>query len=390
MNTSLQNKIVARGRSQGFTLVEVMVGLALSLLSMLIIIQIFSVSDARKRVTSGAAEGQQTANVSLYQLSRIIRLGGAGLTQAFNVWGCPIQAFRSAVQILPSPAAFPAPFALVPQGVRAIPVLIHAGAGTGGSDIIVVIAANGETGQVALQVIAPPQAGRLTLQRTNGVRAQDLILMTAPAAIANCQVAQVDPTFNGTTAPTTLPLAVASTLYNTAPGLAIAPYDANSVALHLGATPIFNMFGINATNSLVQYDLLNLSGTPASTIADNVFDMRARYGVLSAAGVGPVTWQDPSVPPWDVASLTAGNATALNLVDQIRAVRISMVFRSTEPVADVSPPSTYTMFPDDTPITVAIPAASQSYRYQVYDTVIPLRNLRYATNPLAPFLPYVR
>ena len=162
------------------------------------------------------------------------------------------------------------------------------------------------------------------------------------------------------------------------------------MALHLGATPIFNMFGINATNSLVQYDLLNLSGTPASTIADNVFDMRARYGVLSAAGVGPVTWQDPSVPPWDVASLTAGNATALNLVDQIRAVRISMVFRSTEPVADVSPPSTYTMFPDDTPITVAIPAASQSYRYQVYDTVIPLRNLRYATNPLAPFLPYVR
>ena len=59
MNTSLQNKIVARGRSQGFTLVEVMVGLALSLLSMLIIIQIFSVSDARKRVTSGAAEGSK-------------------------------------------------------------------------------------------------------------------------------------------------------------------------------------------------------------------------------------------------------------------------------------------------------------------------------------------
>ena len=323
-------------------------------------------------------------------MSRFIRLGGAGLTQAANVWGCPIQAFRSAVQILPSPTAFPAPFAAVPPAVRAIPVLIHAAAGSGGSDIIVVIAANGETGQVALQVIAPPQADHLTLQRTNGVRAQDLILMTAPAAIANCQVAQVDPTFNGTSAPTKLPLAVASTLYNTTPGLAITPYNASSVALHLGATPIFNMFGINATNSLVQYDLLNLSGTPASAIADNVFDLRARYGVLDAAGAGPISWQDPINAPWDVPSLTAGTPAALALVDRIRAVRISMVFRSTEPVTDVSPPSSYIMFPDDTPITVAIPAASQSYRYQVYDTVIPLRNLRYVTNPLAPFLPYAR
>ena len=368
-------------RDRGFTLVEVLVGLALSLLSMLIIIQLFSVSDARKRVTTGAAEGQQTANVSLYQVSRVIRLGGAGLTQASGIWGCSIQAFRSAVQILPAPAAFPAPFAAVPQTVRAVPVLIHAAAGTSGSDIIAVIAGNSETGQAELQVIAPPSATGLTLQRTNGVRDQDLILMTAPASIANCQIAQVDPTYNGTTAPNTLPLGVTGTFYNTTAGLAGASYNANSVALHLGRTPIFTMFGINAVNSLEQFDLLNLSGTPSSVIADNVFDMRARYGVVNAAGTGPITWQPPSAAPWDVASLTAGTLGARDLVDRIRAVRISMVFRSTEPVVDASPPTTYTMFPDDNPISVSIPTAGQLYRYQVYDTVIPLRNLRYVPTP---------
>ncbi len=381
MNISLQSEVHVRDRVQGFTLVEVMVGLALSLLSMLIIIQLFSVSDARKRVTTGAAEGQQTANVSLYQVSRVIRLGGAGLTQSSGIWGCPIQAFRSATQILPRPAAFPAPFATVPQTVRAVPVLIHAAAGAGGSDIIAVVAGNSETGQAELQVIAAPRATGLTLQRTNGVRDQDLILMTVPGSIANCQIAQVDPTYNGTTAPNTLPLGVTGTFYNTTTGLAGGIYNANSVALHLGRTPMFTMFGINAANSLEQFDLLNLSGTPSSVIADSVFDMRARYGVVDATGAGPITWQSPSTAGWQVADLNAGTPAALALVDRIRAIRLSMVFRSTEPVADASPPTTYIMFPDDNPVSVSIPTAGQLYRYQVYDTVIPLRNLRYVPTP---------
>lgn len=383
-NNSLDTKVSARDRSQGFTLVEVMVGLALSLLSMLIIIQLFSVSDARKRVTTGAAEGQQTANVSLYQVGRFVRLGGEGLIQGRDVWGCPIQAFRSGAQILPAPAAFPAQFANVNQTVRAIPVLIVPAATGGQGDVIVVIAGNGETGQAELQLSAPPAAASLALQRTNGVKRQDLILMTAPGSIANCQIAQVDPTFPlvVTEAIKTLPLSTTGTLYNTAAGLAGGIYNSGSVAFQLGQTPMFTMLGINATNNtLEQYDLLNLSGTATSVIADGVFDMRARYGVVDAAGVGPLAWQVPAVAPWDAATLTAGTPAALDLVDRIRAIRISMVFRSTEPVTDVSPPTTYTMFPDDSPITVPISANGQRYRYQVYDTVIPLRNLRYVPNP---------
>ena len=380
-NLVLQNKILVRD-DNGFTLVEVMVGLALSMLSMLIILQLFSVSDARKRVTTGAAEAQQTANVSIYQIGRTIRLGGAGLAQASNVWGCPIQASRGGVQILPAAAAFPAPFASVNQTIRAIPVLIFpAAAPDGQSDVVVVVASNSETGQAELQMVGPPKTTGLTLQRSNGVRALDLILMTSPGAVANCQIAQVDTTFNAATAPNTLPLGSTGTNYNTAAGLAGGIYNAGSVALHLGRTPMFTMFGINANNSLEQYDLLQLSGTATSVIADGVFDLRARYGVVDASGNGPITWQSPTTAGWQVADLTAGTAAALALVDRIRAVRISMVFRSTEPVKDTSPPTSYTMFPDASPITVSIPTAGQLYRYQVYDSVIPLRNLRYVPNP---------
>jgi type IV pilus assembly protein PilW len=369
-------------RDHGFTIVEVLVGLALSMLSMLIILQLFSISDARKRTTTGAAEAQQTANVSIYQMGRTIRLAGATLTQANSVWGCPIQAFRAGVQILPAAAAFPAPFAAVNQTVRTIPVLIlPAAAPDGQSDIIVSIAGNSEIGQAELQLVGPPKASGLTLQRANGVKAQDLILMTSPGAIANCLVAQVDPTFNATTAPNTLPLGTTGTSYNTAAGLAGGIYNQNSVALHLGAAPLFTMFGINANNSLEQYDLLNLAGTATSVIAEGVFDMRARYGVVDAAGNGPITWVSPTAAGWTVADLTAGNAAALALIDRIRAVRVSMVFRSTEPVKDVSPPTEYIMFPETNPITVAIPTANQLFRYQVYDSVIPLRNLRYVPNP---------
>lgn len=379
MNISIHRKLFTH--DHGFTLVEVMVGLALSMLSMLIILQLFSVSDARKRMTTGAAEAQQTANVSVYQLSRVVRLAGAGLTQASNIWGCPIQAYRGGIQILPAAAAFPAPFNTVTQTVRAIPLLIYPAAGTGGSDIIVVVAGNSEIGQAELQMVGPPTATALTLQRSNGVKAQDLILMTAPGSISNCQIAQVDPTFNATTAPNTLPLGTTGTAYNTTAGLAGGIYNQNSVVLPLGATPMFTMFGINANNALEQFDLLNLSGTASSVIAESVFDLRARYGVVDAAGNGPITWQSPTAAGWQVSDLTAGTPAALALVDRVRAIRLSMVFRSTEPVKDASPPTTYTLFPDASPITVSIPTAMQLYRYQVYDTVIPLRNLRYVPNP---------
>jgi type IV pilus assembly protein PilW len=199
--------------------------------------------------------------------------------------------------------------------------------------------------------------------------------MATPGSIANCQIAQVDSTLNATAAPNTLPLGASGTLYNNM-GLPVGIYNVGSVALHLGQTPIFTMFGINTNNSLEQFDLLNLSGTPTSVIADGVFDMRARYGVVAADGLGAITWVEPT-GTWGVASLTAGTVAAANLIDRIRAVRISMVFRSTEPVKDASPPTSYTMFPDATPVTVSIPTANQLYRYQVYDTVVPLRNLRF-------------
>jgi type IV pilus assembly protein PilW len=373
----IQMYVRDRRRDQGFTLIEVMVGLALSMLSMLIILQLFSVSDARKRMTTGAAEAQQTANVSVYQLGRTVRLAGAGMAQASNLWGCPIQAYRAGTQILPA-AAFPTPFNTVGTTVRAIPLLIYpAAAPDGQSDIIVVIAGNSETGQAELQLVGPPKATGLSVQRSNGIKAQDLLLMTVPGTISNCQIAQVDPTFNATSAPNSLPLGTTGTNYNTAAGLAVGSYNQGSVLLNLGAAPIFTMFGINAAKSLEQFDLLKLSGTATSVIADNVFDMRARYGVVGVSGNGPITWVSPTAAGWTVAELTAGNAAALASVDRIRAIRVSMVFRSTEPVKDASPPTDYTMFPDDNPITVAIPTASQLYRYQVYDTVIPLRNLRF-------------
>jgi len=387
-NLSRREKALALYRDRGFTLVEVLVGMALSLLSMLIILQLFSNSDARKRMTSGAAEAQQTANVSLYQLGRTIRLAGAGLAQAGNVWGCPIQASRGGSQILPATAAFPAPFAdsSISLTVRALPFLIYPGkAPDGQSDIIVVMAGNSETGQAELHMVGPPTAAGLTLQRSNGVKARDLILMTVPSTISNCQIAQVDTTFNASTAPNTLPLGSTGTNYNTTTGLSGGAYNLGSVALHLGANPIFAMFGIlDTNNTLVQYDLLNLSGTATTVLADSVFDLRARYGVVAADGTGPLTWQAANASPWQVSDLMAGTAASLALVDRIRAVRISLVFRSAEPVADTSPPTTYVMFPDASPITVSIPTANQLYRYQVYESVIPLRNLRFVPPACSP------
>ncbi|MCY7386699.1 MAG: type II secretion system GspH family protein, partial [Burkholderiales bacterium] len=169
--------------TQGFTLIEVLVAVALSVLSMTIIAQIFSVSEARKRTTSGAAEAQQVANITLYQVGRQIRLGGAGLTQGYRIWGCPLSSNRGGTANLPAPS-FPAPFAssAISKTVRANPVLIYPGASENAvSDVIVVIAGSGESGTAEYSLAGAVLSNGFPVLQTNGFRALDYVLAYDPA-----------------------------------------------------------------------------------------------------------------------------------------------------------------------------------------------------------------
>src|SRR4030067_3297632 len=71
-------------RQAGFTLVEIMVGLAIAMLATLVIMQVFSVFEAQKRTTTGTADAQTNGGIALYNIGRELQIAGYPLLPAVN------------------------------------------------------------------------------------------------------------------------------------------------------------------------------------------------------------------------------------------------------------------------------------------------------------------
>ncbi len=114
----------------GFSLVEIMVGLAIGLLATLVVLQVFSVYEGQKRTTTGTADAQTNGNVALYDIKRDLGMAGYGLL--------PISNTPQDCGLANLPFTIDATTGLT--GVNAIaPVTItDGGTGTGASDIITI------------------------------------------------------------------------------------------------------------------------------------------------------------------------------------------------------------------------------------------------------------
>src|SRR5947209_7130004 len=63
----------------GMGLPEIMVGLAIGLISALVIMQVMTNFEGQKRTTSGVADAQTNGSIALYTMQRQIQMAGFGL-----------------------------------------------------------------------------------------------------------------------------------------------------------------------------------------------------------------------------------------------------------------------------------------------------------------------
>src|ERR1700674_454667 len=105
---------------RGLGIVELMVGMVIGLIGVIVIFQVFAVSEGYKRTTTSGGDAQQNGTYAIYALERQLRVAGSGLARVPNMWGCKIISSVGA-NALPAAAAFPAPFAAIPQAVRLAP-----------------------------------------------------------------------------------------------------------------------------------------------------------------------------------------------------------------------------------------------------------------------------
>jgi type IV pilus assembly protein PilW len=408
---------VASGR--GFSLVELLVSIAIGLVVTLAITTVLINSNSSQRTSTSLNDALQTGAFTSLSFDRLARSAGSGFIQAASSFGCLVNSAIAPgpTQILPPATALPAPFERIGDmgaangvPVRLAPVVIVDG-GTDAtygqaSDQLIVMA--GAHGFSEVRLPAKPNSttnASTRVESTFGINTNDLVLIASgtrsTGGTGPCMVQQVLNTAGSTVnfgnkyfaavGATTNLVAFASL-----PTTAVVPLGA------VGALPAdpdpnppqFYVYGVNAARELVRYNLLAPPGPAAlETLSENVVSIQAIYATgtstaffplsVSSAFVpdtpAPLAWTTPSgayAAKGTAGSLLDGSFTSNGLLRGIKGVRVAMVVRS--PLAEktaVAPPS-LVMFGDTaTPVTYTIPTAESNFRHRIIETVIPLRNL---------------
>jgi type IV pilus assembly protein PilW len=359
-------------RERGFSLVELMVGILVSVICTLAIMTAFAVYEGHKRTTTSSNDAQQNGSYSVYQLERQIRSAGSGIVQGdnYSVWGCPITAFTSNAQVLPATKALPAPFANWPVSMLAMPVVISYGGAGATPDTIAVIGGNPAYQVFKVGVTSTPAVNTVVVGNAFGIQANDYLLGVLPGG--DCAVAQA----TTITANTNITLATAN---SPTTGLvnAVNVFD-------LGAQPNFTLFGVDTTsNTLVSYDLLqrpiDANAPSVIPVSEGVITLKTLYGVHTSGAAEPADEIDAWVQPtgaWAIAALTANTAAAATAVSEIKAIRVAVVAQSRLPerASDYVGPANVKLFTDQPAADQYVIPLQTQYRYKVYDTTIPLRN----------------
>lgn len=343
----------------GFTLVEIMVGLTIGMLATVVIMQVFTAFEAQKRTTTGTADAQTNGSIALYNIQRELQMAGYPLFPSGSA-GVADSAIECTTLSIDGVADNTAPN-------RISPVTITNGAAVAGvssaSDTITIRYGNSPMGGIPTQITGPV-VGASDVPVTNnfGCQYPDRTLIVNGTA---CALSTVASTVTGATV---------VKLQNTA-GVA-----ANANLSCLGTWSEVT-FAVNNGN-------LERNGIP---IVAGVVNLQAQYGISTIATSNQITlWVDASGGTWAAPTVADRN--------RIKAVRIAVVARNAkmEPAAVTAACSSLTIAAPTGLCawegSAASPAPSinlndfdanwLSYRYRVYETIIPLRNVIWSKGTL--------
>lgn len=363
--------------SKGFSLVEVMVGLVIGMLGILVIMQTFSVSEARKRTASSGTDAQVNGLSGLMAIERDVRMAGFGYTAAPGTgtnpaYGCSVNAYNA--------NATPATFSF-----RLVPVLITDG-GAGGSDSITVTYGTNSSINAPISFTAPatPSAtySVTTANDRLGFAVGDLVLATQPGL--PCTLGQISGIPGASSQLNHSPSTAFP--YNKPAGLGTAYTGTSALLFNLG-TPIINQYFVAGNNLAVSDLKLGVSGGAGNTVnlADNIVNVQAQYGIDTNGDGSIDAWVEP-VGVW--ANDPGAPTPSATDILKIKAVRLAIVARSSLlEKDDVTGTCVNNAGTNNGPCawqdTAAAPAPLidlsadpnwRKYRYKVFQTIVPIRN----------------
>ena len=346
--------------SKGFSLIEVMVALVIGMIAVVVVMQVARLAEGQKRTTTGAGDAQSNAALAMYSIQRDIKQAGYGVA-SLGVFGCPLQ--------LPAPASHQLA-ALAPVTIN--PAATDVVAGDDGTDTLLIVYGGSAGAPEGDSIVSAGTIGtsqRIGLLSPSNFRAGEYVFAAPKAPTNGCAL-----TMNAITA-------VAATAI-TVPD--IGATEGNMSLFGLGPTPRVVAYAVRGGNLTVcDYMQGNCSAACTASnatcndnwavVAQSIVSLRAQYGRDAAAPL------NGSVDTWDqtTPTNTANNQeTYAGAWAAISAVRLALVTRNDQPERDIvtsAEPTwaggTIDLSADDDDETW------KHFRYQVYETVVPLRNL---------------
>jgi type IV pilus assembly protein PilW len=343
-----------RLRERGFSLIELMVAVVVGLLGVLAIMSVFVSSEAQKRATMGGADASENALIALVTMERDLRMAGLGLvgldcttTQAHNEKSSPTEISFE-----------PWPVEITREST---------------SDKVAILYSVSALGNVPVLLAAPlPQSiSTLTVTNGDGVVAGDLILVSEGAK--PCALLQASGPAVESGANWIIPHDAGEKFpFNSA-----ANFFAGDIAAGFSTgAKVTNMGAMIRREYFVQDDKLMMqdmnqpvvSGTNPAALVEGVVAMRARYGV-DTSGDGYLDSYEDTLPA-DTRRVVAVQVAVVARGGQLEKTAVSpekLVLWTGGTVADGG--------------AVALDATQQQYRYKVYKTIVPLRNVIWGNNP---------
>lgn len=371
----MSQTISLRPRQRGMSLIEIMVGMLVGLIGSVVIFQMYSIADARKRTVSAGSDMDISGRLGLMVLERDLQLAGYGLGSAAAgsagaVLGCNVTAFDSQ---RPGAQDFSYPL---------VPVLIQDGA-AGAPDTLVTLRGNSSFAVTPKTIDNSTAATKRVKSDTGGragVQSGDVVIATRIGGVA-CAMFEITSdanadqlTFDHATGTYTNAAGAGVTArYNKAGGVGFTLTDEGTL-YGLGAAPVRNIWTVQNNRLAVLNDFTSTTGVPLEA-ADLIVNLQAQYGV-DGDGNGMISSTEwTSAAPGDWRQLLAVRIALLARSTQFERIRVT----TAAPVWSGGP---FAMGDLSDPTTDSDPGGTngnannwRNYRYNVFEAVVPLRNV---------------
>jgi type IV pilus assembly protein PilW len=360
----------------GFSLIELLVGLIIGLLTTLVIMQVFSVFEGQKRTTSGTTDAQTNGSIGLYSLQRDVQLAGFGLPlfdQRHMPLNCTDTVFNLAAVAAPAMSATTA---------NLVPITITDRASSLGGDTIAVRYGNSTSGGVPMLVTSSSAGTTVALDTSVGCAIKDTVIAVTEST---CVVTRV----TGFTVPNKV---------NISPAITVDIGSDPKFSTRFSCVGMWNDVTYSVSGTQLIKDSTPDGVANGTPIVDGIVSLQAQYGISAANNQNQVA-------QWvDATGIWANTATTPSLANRnrIKAVRVAIIARNgLLEKGVVSAGCSSTTNPNPTGVcawdatsaspTTASPAPTvdlthladwNRYRYKVYESVIPLRNMIWAKDRL--------